>query len=64
MENVQQEQEFCLRDDSIEGLLLMAVLGQDSLREAAIRELGRRKAIRENMEFTELYMTNLSVAAC
>jgi transcriptional regulator of nitric oxide reductase len=63
MENGQAEQAYCVKDESVEGLLLMAVLGQDSLREAALRELGRRKAIRDNIDFVELYMTNLSVAA-
>jgi hypothetical protein len=49
------------RCQSIENLMLMAVLGAGSVRETARTELGRRRAIRLPDEFEDMFMTNLSV---
>ncbi len=46
---------------NIENLLLMAVLGDVSVREKARSELQRRRAIHLPDEFEDMFMTNLSV---
>ncbi len=54
-----------LDGETTEGLMLMAVLGRDTLKTSALRELNRRKAmLAQEQEFCDLYMTNLSVVAC
>ena len=54
----------CVKNESIESLLLMAVLGQGAPKDAALRELHRRRAIRKEVDFRDLYMANFSVVAC
>lgn len=46
---------------NIENLLLMAVLGDASVREKARFELQRRRVIRGRDDFEDSFMTNLSV---
>jgi hypothetical protein len=46
---------------NIENLLLMAVLGDVSVREKARFELQRRRVIRGLDDFADSFMTNLSV---
>lgn len=50
-----------LRRRNIENLLLMAVLGDGSVREQARAELQRRRAITLPDAFEDAFMTNLSV---
>ncbi len=50
-----------IRDESVETLLLMAVLGQESARRCALGELKRRGAMAIGGEDEDdLFMTNLS----
>ena len=47
--------------ESVETLLLMAVLGQEAVREAALSELQRRKALAiESADLSSVFMTNIS----
>lgn len=55
---------YDVSSETTEGLLLMAVLAQEPLRTAALRELRIRKTLRQNADFQDMYMTNFSVAAC
>ena len=64
MQQTSEEQAYDITGEATEGLLLIAILAQEPLRAAALRELRVRKALRRNSDFQELYMTNLSVAAC
>lgn len=52
-----------LKNESIESLLLMAVLAQGVPKQSAQRELRRRKALRSEADFEDLYITNFGVAA-
>lgn len=52
-----------LKNESIESLLLMAVLAQGVAKQSAQRELRRRKALRSEADFENLYMTNFGVVA-
>lgn len=47
--------------ESVENLLLMAVLGNGLIRTSARRELERRRVVESRFEFEDSYMTNLSV---
>lgn len=49
------------RRRNVENLLLMAVLGDGSIREQARAELQRRRAITLPDAFEDAFMTNLSV---
>lgn len=49
-----------LQNESTESLLLISVLGQHVLKDHALSELRRRKAIREENDFSGLFMTDLS----
>lgn len=66
MVNLNEQTIDGLDGETTEGLLLMAVLGQEPLKASALRELRRRKAVAATYQddFADLYMTNLSVAAC
>jgi hypothetical protein len=46
---------------NIENLLLMAVLGDESLRQKARAELQRRRLLNCRDDFEDSFMTNLSV---
>jgi len=50
--------------ESIESLLLMAVLTQGASKQSAMQELRRRKALHREADFEDLYMTNFGVVAC
>ena len=49
------------RCKSVENLLLMAVLGDGSVREGARLELHRRRVVSRRDDFEDSFMTNLSV---
>jgi hypothetical protein len=54
---------FVVENESIENLLLAAVLGQGTAKESALRELRKRKTLRQEVDFEDLYMANFSAAA-
>lgn len=47
--------------ESVENLLLIAVLGKGSVRSCARKELERRRVVEPKFAFEDSYMTNLSV---
>ncbi len=49
------------RRRNIEKLLLMAVLGEESIREQARHELHERRVVSSGYDFEDAFMTNLSV---
>lgn len=61
MENQREQSEDFCRWGNVENLLLMAVLGDGSLREKACQELQRRRVVDREDDFEDLFMTNLSV---
>ena len=61
MEEYGELTESFFRCKSIENLLLMAVLGDGSMREKARRELQRRRIVSGRDDFEDSFMTNLSV---
>ena len=62
MMDVQMEtMEEMFGDESVENLLLIAVLGKGDIRSQARRELERRRVIETQLVFEDSYMTNLSV---
>jgi hypothetical protein len=64
MQQTSKEQTYDITGEATEGLLLIAILAQEPLRTAALRELRVRKVLRRNSDFQDMYMTNFSVAAC
>ena len=60
MIEIRKEPKPALRHESVETLLLMAVLGQGAMQEAARRELHRRKALVDVDDWDHSYITNLS----
>lgn len=60
MRRMSQKGEINLRCEQTETLLLMAVLGQGRMKETAMDELKRRKALIAHNEFDSSYATNLS----
>jgi len=66
MMNLNERTIDTLDGETTEGLLLMAVLGQEPLKASALQELRRRKALSAACQddFADIYMTNLSVVAC
>ena len=61
MPNQTEQTKDILRHRNIESLLLMAVLGDNTLRQQARRELSRRRVINRGDNFEDGFMTNLSV---
>ena len=53
--------EDTFQSESVENLLLIAVLGRGAIRESARRELERRHIVEPKSAFEDSYMTNLSV---
>ena len=53
--------EINVRNESVESLLLMAVLGQDSMKQSALNELTRRKSFVDFDDMSESFQTNLGV---
>ena len=49
------------RRRNVENLLLMAVLGEESVRDRARTELQRRRVVSGGDDFEDSFMTNLSV---
>ncbi|HOQ04030.1 MAG TPA: hypothetical protein PKY88_02285 [Anaerohalosphaeraceae bacterium] len=49
-----------LSDESMEMLLLIAVFGNETFRQSAVRELKKRRALHHSFEDDNLVMTNLS----
>ncbi len=61
---MQQQSEFTdgyFRRRNVENLLLMAVLGDETIREKARAELQRRRLVKNRDDFEDSFMTNLSV---
>ena len=58
----EQKQDETLQWECIENLMLMSVLGQEPFRNSAIQELQRRKLLKDPDQFSDAFMTNLSVA--
>ena len=61
MENQRESVEDILQWKNVKNLLLMAVLGDDSIRQKACQELQRRRIINQQDDFEDSFMTNLSV---
>ena len=53
--------EHAFENETVENLLLIAVLGTGQMRLGARRELERRSVIDHQCDFEDSYMTNLSV---
>lgn len=53
--------ENAFENESVENLLLIAVLGNGPMRLSARRELESRRVVDRQCDFEDSYMTNLSV---
>ena len=61
MEISEYDFELNFAHESVETLLLMAVLGQEAVRVVALSELQRRRAlVIESVDLSNVFMTNIS----
>ncbi|MHC4552203.1 MAG: hypothetical protein ACYSUT_05495 [Planctomycetota bacterium] len=61
MEIYMESFENAFDNETVENLLLIAVLGKGQIRRGARQELERRRVIDRHCDFEDSYMTNLSV---